>query len=158
LLLNIVEPSPGQSVYSVLFFFAGMLFKLLNIKINLKYFYISFLFSVYSIFFKKIPEAVEIICTAYTILFLGYKLNFFRRFFNEIGDYSYGIYVYAFPIQQFVYFVMYHYYGIAISPSYLMLLSGIFLFPIAVISWHFIESYFLGLKNSILSSKKATLL
>lgn len=70
----------------------------------------------YSIAFWGISPIVEIICTAYAVLYLGYRINLFHSFFNKIGDYSYGIYVYAFPIQQFVWYSANHYLGIRLTP------------------------------------------
>lgn len=57
------------------------------------------------------------------------------------GDYSYGIYIYAFPIQQTVVYLwpnigIYEYLAICFTATY----------ALAVLSWHFIESRALSLK------------
>lgn len=79
---------------------------------------------------------------AYLTVWIGLqnplKLNFLKR-----GDYSYGIYLYAFPIQQVVaqsglaagnYFVLF---------TLSLLLTSVF----AIFSWHVIEKPCLGLKR-----------
>lgn len=65
--------------------------------------------------------------------------------FLKLGDYSYGIYLYGFPIQQ------------ALVAKFLWIREWYILFPVsavlaltlAVISWHFIEKPFLKLKYII---------
>jgi peptidoglycan/LPS O-acetylase OafA/YrhL len=42
---------------------------------------------------------------AYLVFYLAYVPKGFLRKYNELGDYSYGFYVYAFPVQQ----TLYHY-------------------------------------------------
>ena len=56
------------------------------------------------------------------------------RRFNRIGDYSYGLYILCFPIQQaFVAF------DPAIGPGALFLCSFPAVLAVAILSWHFIE-------------------
>lgn len=60
-----------------------------------------------------------------------------RRF----GDYSYGIYLFAFPVQQtVVYFLP------DIEPIQLALLAGAATFACAFLSWHVVEKHALALK------------
>ena len=157
-LLYVVEPSEGQSVYSVLFFFSGMIFRIIKIETNIYFFAATVLISIYSTIFNGIPDIVQIFCLAYVILYSGYRANIFRNFFNRIGDYSYGIYVYAFPIQQFVWYVAKHHFDYQLSPWLLIGLSGLVLFPVAILSWHFLESYFLSLKDRLIIQKRAALI
>ena len=72
---------------------------------------------------------------------LGYGLIWFAlvpagalRRFNLIGDYSYGLYILCFPIQQT--FVMFH---PTIAPWALFLGSFPAVLTLAVLSWHFVE-------------------
>ena len=72
---------------------------------------------------------------------LGYGLIWFAlvpagvlRRFNRIGDYSYGLYILCFPIQQT--FVMLH---PAIAPWALFFCSFPAVLALAILSWHFIE-------------------
>ena len=74
-------------------------------------------------------------------LALGYGLIWFAlvpsgpiRAFNQIGDYSYGLYILCFPIQQT--FVML---DPTITPGWLLLCSFPAVLAFAMLSWHFIE-------------------
>lgn len=81
---------------------------------------------------------------AYTLLFPYVVLGIafipggaIRRF-NACGDYSYGIYIYSFPIQQSVLAAL----GV-ISPVTMFLLSFACTLLLAIPSWHFVEKRFL---------------
>jgi peptidoglycan/LPS O-acetylase OafA/YrhL len=65
------------------------------------------------------------------------------------GDYSYGLYVLAFPVQQFIVWK----YG-AMSPVALFALAFLATSPLAVLSWHFIEKPSLALKSRLRSSQR----
>ena len=84
-------------------------------------------------------KEVFVISWCYIIFYLGY-LPFARlKVYNHLGDYSYGMYIYAFPCEQI---------GAAlwknISPLALIAIS----FPITLIfamaSWHYMESWALN--------------
>lgn len=61
------------------------------------------------------------------------------------GDYSYGLYLYAFPVQQTVYSLMR---SDSILENFLVSLAATSLF--AAFSWHFIEKPILGLKKQLI--------
>jgi len=68
-------------------------------------------------------------------LWCGFVPGGFIRRFNQIGDYSYGVYILACPIQ----------FGLAdrysnLSPWTLFALSMVLLVPLAIVSWHYLES------------------
>lgn len=71
---------------------------------------------------------------AYIVLWLAYVPGGWLRVYNRVGDYSYGVYIYAFPVQQAL---------IASFPD--MGAMGVFLaataitLPLAIASWHYIE-------------------
>jgi peptidoglycan/LPS O-acetylase OafA/YrhL len=87
---------------------------------------------------------VLVFAAPYLILCLAYRTHSFVRLPSSWGDYSYGIYVYAFPVQQTV-------------SQLLAPISGWAMFPIAlvptcaaaVLSWHFVESPMLRVKRII---------
>jgi peptidoglycan/LPS O-acetylase OafA/YrhL len=68
---------------------------------------------------------------------------------KTIGDFSYGIYLYAFPIQQIiVHFVQ------GITALQLMSISLPCAIIAGILSWHLIEKKALKLKQALSSSKK----
>ncbi len=82
--------------------------------------------------------------TAYTTLWLAYVPKGRIRLFNKSGDYSYGIYIYAYPVQQAL---------ISATPD---LTPGLMFFatlagsiPLAIASWHLIEKPTLGWKRPL---------
>ncbi len=83
------------------------------------------------------------VALAYGILWFALVPAGPLRLFNRIGDYSYGLYILCFPIQQT--FVML---DPDIGPGALFVCSFPAVLAIAVLSWHFIEHPALRLKAS----------
>lgn len=80
---------------------------------------------------------------AYLVMYLAFKPTKSLYQFSKHGDLSYGIYIYAFPIQQLVAM----WFGTSITPAK----SFVFSYPLtlicAYISWHLIEKHALKLKK-----------
>ena len=66
--------------------------------------------------------------------------------FNRIGDYSYGLYVYAFPIQQALIDVKGD-----LGPFGLFAAAFVLTLAVAIASWHGMEKPALGLKSRFAS-------
>jgi peptidoglycan/LPS O-acetylase OafA/YrhL len=66
--------------------------------------------------------------------------------FGKYGDFSYGIYIWAFPIQQVV-----AQYFLAKGVYFNALLSISIVLPVAILSWYFIEKPAMNYKRSRLS-------
>lgn len=81
---------------------------------------------------------------AYGIFWFAYCPAGWMRIFNLFGDYSYGLYIYAFPIQQSIALVLY-----SVSPSKMFVIAYPLTLVMAVMSWHFIEKPALGFKGKI---------
>jgi peptidoglycan/LPS O-acetylase OafA/YrhL len=81
----------------------------------------------------------------YALLFLAYVPSGFIRAYNRLGDYSYGLYIYAFPMQQSA--AALH---PGISPWQMVLVSAPVALVLAVMSWYLVEKRALGLKSSLL--------
>ncbi len=83
----------------------------------------------------------------YLIFYLVYATKYLSTD-KKLGDISYGIYIYAFPVQQIVaslfpYFV----------PVENMLVSSVIVFVLAYVSWHYLEKPVLSLKKNLLGYK-----
>lgn len=77
-----------------------------------------------------------------------FRLAFIKGSLNHIGrygDFSYGFYIYAFPVQQ----TIVHFTGTHLPVFQIFLFSVTLTFPLAFMSWHFIEKHFLAFKNRI---------
>lgn len=77
----------------------------------------------------------------FTVIFLTFSIAFCMKPLKLPGDYSYGIYLYAFPIQQVVATM-----SPALNPYLAFGFSLILIIPLAVLSWHLVESKMLKLK------------
>ncbi|MEO8507653.1 MAG: acyltransferase [Betaproteobacteria bacterium] len=79
---------------------------------------------------------------AYVVLVAAYHPRLQWRAFSRIGDYSYGLYVYSFPLQQLL---MQRLPGL--DPSGLFAMSLPLTLVVAAMSWHLLERPALGLKS-----------
>ena len=80
----------------------------------------------------------------YLIFFVAYALPRFNLDDN-LGDISYGMYIYAWPVQQ----VVAHYFT-SIGPYKATLISTVIVSALAWLSWHYLEKPALGLKSRLL--------
>ena len=78
----------------------------------------------------------------YAVLWLAYVPGGALRAYNRLGDYSYGLYAYAFPIEQLV---VERVPGVAWVG--LVLRAGIITLAVAALSWHWLEKPMLALKS-----------
>ena len=81
---------------------------------------------------------------AYVALVLAYHPRLRWRAYLRVGDYSYGTYVLAFPIQQFIIWR----FGIT-QPPVLFALAFIATIALAIVSWHVVEKPALRQKSSL---------
>lgn len=78
--------------------------------------------------------AIYLLAVPYITFYLAYVPSGFIRRFNDISDFSYGIYIYAFPIQQTVVAV-----APGISALSLFMWSGLVTLAFAMLSWFSVE-------------------
>ena len=118
-------------------FFAGSVFYLVRTHVPMS----SALFAVsvgamlgVAVFFPTYFSTAYLLCLPYALFYLAYVPQGPLLQFNRIGDYSYGVYIYAFPVQQAI---------LALFPAiafwkfnYLAILITVVL---AMLSWHCIE-------------------
>jgi peptidoglycan/LPS O-acetylase OafA/YrhL len=81
---------------------------------------------------------------AYVVLVAAYHPRLNWPAFNRVGDYSYGLYVYSFPIQQTLIARM-----PGIEPPALFTLALALTLALAAVSWHGLEAPLLGLKSRL---------
>ena len=79
---------------------------------------------------------------SYVVLWLAFVPGGVLRRYNRLGDYSYGFYLWQFPIQQWV--VLTH---PGITQPLLLLGSLLAALAVAVASWHLVEAPALALKD-----------
>jgi peptidoglycan/LPS O-acetylase OafA/YrhL len=77
----------------------------------------------------------------YLTFYLAYVPDGALRKFNLIGDYSYGIYIYAFPVQQSLVLLMPD-----IGIAEMIMSASLITLAFAVLSWHLIEKKALSYK------------
>jgi peptidoglycan/LPS O-acetylase OafA/YrhL len=125
------------------YFYLGSLFYVFKDDVAFKWFYANILMAIALVtvytFLQPITEAIFF---AYCFLIIGTRkavINF------KNYDLSYGLYLYAFPIQQLVLL----WFGYNINVWLHILLSTFFSLFFAFLSWKFVEKPFLKMKNKI---------
>ena len=78
---------------------------------------------------------------AYLLFFMAYIPSGQIRNYNRLGDYSYGLYIWAFPVQQSIAALI-----PGVSVAYMIVISATVSIMLAVISWHLVERRALNLK------------
>ena len=79
----------------------------------------------------------------YLIMYLAFSEKIRLYNFAKYGDFSYGVYIYGFPVQQAVV----HFYGGEMDPYANMLWSYPIVILCAAASWHLVEKPFMRLKK-----------
>lgn len=124
--------------YLSILFFSGSLFYIYSDRIPINtLFFISIVFflTLLVIFLDlKIFTFFYYFLFPYVVLYLAYVPSGFIRLFNKLGDYSYGLYIYAFPIQQLVVSFFKD-----ITPIMLFNYSFPIIFILSFFSWVFVE-------------------
>lgn len=80
-------------------------------------------------------ETVFALVLPYLLLWAAYVPAGWLRLWNRVGDYSYGTYICACPIQSGLFAT-----GIAVTPWRNLAVGVILVLPVAAASWHLIES------------------
>jgi len=84
---------------------------------------------------------ILVLALSYGVFVIGYWPSAFLQGYNHLGDYSYGTYIYAFPVQQLV-----ANWGITDPLTNIAIALPVTL-VCAVLSWHFVELVALNLKT-----------
>jgi len=85
-------------------------------------------------------------CGAYILFYIAFSRRLCMNSFARSGDLSYGIYLYAFPVQQLALYFIQKPSGSTIGPLMLFIVAYPITLLLAVMSWHLIEKPFLRMK------------
>ncbi|MEM9262225.1 MAG: acyltransferase [Pseudomonadota bacterium] len=145
-LVRYYEPHPRLTALNELSFpfFLGSIAYVYQEKIPLNYWLSACLFALAyaSRGWILFPELLSL-SIVYGIFVLGYRPSGGIRHYNKLGDYSYGTYIYAFPIQQLIASL-----GVASVAGNILYAVPITV-ALAVASWHLLERPALDLARDI---------
>ncbi len=127
------------------YFSAGMVFYLFRKQINLNGWlaFLSFIIICITVKFGTYLNYSLSIFGTYLIFYFAFDTRFKLHNFGKYGDFSYGIYIYAFPIQQ----VMNYVFDNQLTPVKNFLFSFPFTLIFAIASWNLVEKRALKYKN-----------
>jgi peptidoglycan/LPS O-acetylase OafA/YrhL len=95
---------------------------------------------------QPLREVAFYVALPYLVMYVALAKNRVLGKYQELGDYSYGTYIFAFPIQQSVVATM----GAAsITPFKLFVLAAPITLTLALLSWRFVERPALGLRKRL---------
>ncbi len=137
-------PPEGQFGRLFFMFFTGASFYVLreHIRLSGSCFWLAVMTLTLSVLVNRNAFFVVYQLTiAYVLFYLAYIPSGYVRKYNQLGDYSYGIYIYAFPIQQSVAAMV-----AGISILSMVLISASVTLLLAALSWHLLERRALTLK------------
>lgn len=149
--INLYSPtlySIGQTDLDFLrlavYFFMGILFYLYRDKIIFsKYIFSLALIVLLASFKLKYGLIISFLVLPYIILYIGLFKIKALNIFSKYGDFSYGLYIYAFPVQQTIAYLSKN----KISTIALFFFAFIVTLLLAVCSWNFVEQPFIKLKS-----------
>ncbi|MFM7055153.1 MAG: acyltransferase family protein [Bacteroidota bacterium] len=98
--------------------------------------------------FGILPQMMFAFFLPYFVFALAFSKKLNMRDLGKYGDFSYGFYLYAFPMQQLIAYLI----PSELSPLSMIVLSTAGTLPFAVLSWRLIESPALNLRSRL--SKK----
>ena len=147
------QPIYGRQLFFRLFymFFIGAAFYVWRDRIRLSsgWFFIVLSLLLLSTINKDVYFVFYYLLLPYLIFYVAYVPSGLVRKFNGIGDYSYGMYIYGFPVQQSMAAIIPD-----ISVNIMITYSFIITLVLSVFSWHLIEKRCLSMKGSYIYIEK----
>ena len=134
------------------FFFIGGCFYLFKETITLNGWYATYatLLAIVTFFYWPSAEVAFAAVSGFIFFFVGMKHIPFLAGFNRFPDISYGVYLYAWPVQKLL---SWHYPDM--SPWTLMGISTIATVLLGTLSWYIVEKPFMNLKRVAVRRPKA---
>jgi peptidoglycan/LPS O-acetylase OafA/YrhL len=146
---EIIKNMPADRVNLFIFYLSGMCYYLYKDKIKYDYKLFLILLFVWFISFHTelftFISIIPFISIPYIILCCAFVPTKYLQRIKEKGDYSYGLYIYAFPIQQMIV----HFSKNTINPIELFIIAYPATLFMAFLSWNYIEKRALKYKNGI---------
>lgn len=130
--------------FSSAFFLGGSLYILRKyVYLNISWLLIIIVLMMFALYLDKtIFFIAYIFAIPYIVLCFAYIPKGKILSYNALGDFSYGTYIYAWPIQQTLAITV-----IGITPTQMTICAGIIVIGLSVISWHYIEKPSMKLKR-----------
>lgn len=130
------------------------------LAIRFRYFVLAICIAILSIHIPKIGLSKVVIdaSSAYAIYCLAFARWLPFQRFGRFGDFSYGTYLYAWPVQQLLiwYSAVYPELGLQPSPRVIFVTAAVISVALAIVSWYLIESPFLRLKRRLACPNEPT--
>lgn len=126
------------------YFFIGALYYVFKdyVYLNKYLAYICISILILSSFLGGFKSEDFLILWSYLVIYIGLLPSIIPEKIKFHGDYSYGIYIYAFPIQQLIIYIL----GGKMNPIINFCVSVILVFVVSILSWHFVEKKCLSFK------------
>lgn len=126
------------------FFIGGSLYILRKyINLSLKCFFIGLVLLIIAISISKTMFFVMyILCIPYLILCTAYLPSGKILNYNRLGDFSYGTYIYAWPVQQTLAVTL-----VGITPTQMTVYTGVIVIILSALSWYYVEKPSMKLKR-----------
>ncbi|MEK7673089.1 MAG: acyltransferase [Patescibacteria group bacterium] len=141
-----------------LFFFSGMMLYLFKDKIPMKFWIfasaVGLMIAGWWMGEGANAGLINNLCLPYIIIYLAQVPSRLNKF-AEVGDFSYGMYIYAFPVQKLI-----AWYFPGLPMSIMIPYSILATLPFAILSWELVEKRFLGhrvkaLEGDVVVAEKA---
>ncbi len=135
---------PEKFVRLFSMFFIGAAFYVWRDRIRLssRWFFIILPLLLVSTMSKDVYFIFYCLFLPYLLFYVAYVPSGHVRKFNKIGDYSYGMYIYGFPVQQTMAAIIPD-----ISVAIMMTYSFGITLILSILSWHLIEKRFIKMKK-----------
>jgi peptidoglycan/LPS O-acetylase OafA/YrhL len=144
---RMVAPTPAPSIWAELAypFAIGAAFYALRERIPLNW-AIAILLAAATWAADETPFYRDffVLALAYAAFWIGALRVRFLLLYNRLGDYSYGIYILAFPIEQMVVAAR-----PGVGPEALAVAAGVLTLAGAILSWHLLEAPILDRRRAV---------